>query len=105
MLVFLAQLVVLLTITIFVLVDAYNVLFVDECVKPKTRSLILFWSGIIAAFCWVIAIFSVQNEPTNPMPVLNTSNALLSATYMLLWPISNRRNLVSKDDALNKNSN
>lgn len=87
----------LLAMTIFALIDAYNVLFVEDCVKHRTRSLVLFWCGVLSAFGWIIIIFSAQGDP-NPMTVLNGSNCCLFATYILFWSISNRRNLVFKND-------
>ena len=88
----------LLTITTFALIDGYKVLFVEKCIKHRTRSLIFFWCGVFVALGWIIMIFSAQIDP-NPMDVLNTSNCVLIATYILLWPISNRHNLVFKNEA------
>ena len=96
MLMFGTVVLMLLTITIIALIDAYRVIFVEECVKHRTRSLILLWSAVFAAVGWILVILGALN--TSDFSLLNASNACLLATYMLLWPISNRRNLVSKNE-------
>ena len=91
----------LILMIITVLLEAYNVLYVENCVKHRTKSLVLFWCGVLAAISWSLIIFSTLSDSDT----MKVSSLYLLGVFMLLWPISNRHNLLPKNETLDKNGN